>query len=59
MKFENFSQSVEQVGNRFNKFYCAALVLETHWIVSVGSHSFELGIERHFFVGFLTLGQIF
>ena len=48
--FENFSQLVELVGNRFNRLCWAAPVLETHQIVLVGSHSFGLGIERLFFL---------
>ena len=47
MKFEKFSQPV---GNEFNRFYWAAQVLKMHQIVSVGSHSFGLGIERRLFI---------
>ena len=50
VKFENFSQSVEPVGNRFNRFCLVASVLKTHRIVSVGSHSSWLRIERRFFL---------
>ena len=47
--FQNFSQLVELVGNRFKRIYKAALVLETQQIVSVGSHSSRFGIDHRFF----------
>ena len=52
--FENCSQLARPVGIPDQPV--EALVLETHWIVSISSHSSGLGIEHYFFfVGFLTL----
>ena len=58
-RFQNFSQSIEPVGNRFNRFCWVAPILETHWLVSVGSHSSRLIIERRFFLDSLFFEDFF
>ena len=49
LKFQNFSQSVELVGNQFNRWLRGSLGFEVLCIVSVGSPSSELRIERRLF----------
>ena len=47
LKFQNFSQSVELVGNQFNRSCMSSPILQMHCLILIGSPSSGLGIERH------------